>query len=60
MSAKPSIIRVDDDDLYFGEDDAQPLNGLSFEKIAKDCICTQCGLWKSEHNYDVCMQPNWQ
>jgi hypothetical protein len=63
MSAKPSpTLKVvdlrDEDDIYFSE--GEPVEGLKFAHFKKDRICTQCGLWKSEHQYDTCQNPQWQ
>lgn len=45
-----------------------PPVSMDFEKVETvfvtsfkaDRICTQCGLWQTEHDYESCVSPEWQ
>lgn len=32
---------------------------LLVSSFQSDVVCSKCGLWKTEHDYTVCSQPNW-
>lgn len=51
--------RADDDELYFSEDRSGQIDSLKVEHFEKDRICSLCGLWKSEHRWEICGEPNW-
>lgn len=32
---------------------------LHLDSFTKDVICTKCGTWKTEHDWDLCSDPNY-
>lgn len=32
---------------------------VCLDHFEKDVICTKCGLWKTEHRWEICRVPNW-
>ena len=52
----PAVSPQDDDELYL--QDNTDLT-IAVEHFKKDRICTLCGMWETEHHWDVCQDPNW-
>jgi hypothetical protein len=48
----------EEEELYFQDTGSHPVT-INVEHFEKDVICSKCGLWKSEHLWDVCKEPNW-
>ncbi len=41
------------------EDESEDCD-IDLSKVRRiDQICTYCGIWQSEHDYEVCLQPKW-
>ncbi len=67
MSAKNMKVAPPDtfyDDSAYMElpaDEFEPAPSLELrlESFTKDVICTKCGMWRSEHDYDFCTHPNY-
>lgn len=53
---QPQSNPANEDDRYFQEGESPSL--ISFSDLTRDRVCTHCGLWKSEHDFDVCSTPN--
>lgn len=36
-----------------------PSEELRIDSFSVDVICTKCGTWKTEHDYELCVTPNY-
>ena len=48
-----------EDDLYFKDTAPSVTIAFSVDSLKKDVICKKCSMWKSEHLWDACQNPDW-
>jgi len=49
----------EEEEFYFRDTNHNMAVAVSVEHFQKDVICSLCGLWKSEHSWEICKEPNW-
>lgn len=54
----PELTSQEEEDFYF-RDTNPNFVVVNVEHFQKDVICSLCGLWKSEHRWEICNKPNW-
>lgn len=54
----PTPVATDADDEWYFEGYRPNWEAVTFESVQTDVICSKCGLWKSEHIFEVCAAPN--
>lgn len=54
----PDLTPEQEEDFYFRDPNPHYVV-VDVEHLQKDVICSLCGLWKSEHRWEVCSNPNW-
>lgn len=50
-------VAPEDDEAYYAS--FEPVVSVSLDHVEKDVICTHCGYWKSEHDWNICKKPNY-
>jgi hypothetical protein len=54
----PQLTPEEEEEFYFRETDHNFMV-VSLDLFQKDVICSKCGLWKTEHRWEICKEPNW-
>lgn len=50
-------LEFDSNREYFATFEPEGLS-ITLDQFTPDVICTKCGIWKSEHSWEVCKEPN--
>lgn len=53
------IDSVQEENALYGEGTEGQRVKLELAGFRVDALCAQCGVWRSEHDWDACRAPEW-